>query len=45
MWSISLCSAATAKVPDSFAPGELLLQFGTGAQRNYRLPIAGGIEP
>jgi hypothetical protein len=32
-------------VPNSLAPGESLLQFGAEAQRNYRLPIAGGIEP
>jgi hypothetical protein len=32
-------------VPNSLAPGESLLQFSAEAQWNYRLPIAGGIEP
>jgi acyl-CoA dehydrogenase len=41
--SVSL--AVTAMVPNSLGPGELLLQFGTDAQRNYWLPrLAAGTE-
>jgi acyl-CoA dehydrogenase len=41
--SVSL--AVTAMVPNSLGPGELLLQFGTEAQRNYWLPrLAAGME-
>jgi acyl-CoA dehydrogenase len=41
--SVSL--AVTAMVPNSLGPGELLLQFGTEAQRNYWLPrLAAGTE-
>jgi len=42
--SCSICAAVTAMVSNSLGPGELLLQFGTKAQRNYWLPIAGGME-
>jgi acyl-CoA dehydrogenase len=36
--SCSICAAVTAMVPNSLGPGELLLQFGTQAQRDYWLP-------
>jgi acyl-CoA dehydrogenase len=34
----SISVACTAMVPNSLGPGELLMQFGTEAQRNYWLP-------
>ena len=41
----SISVAVTAMVPNSLGPGELLLQFGTEAQRNYWLPrLAAGDE-
>ncbi len=41
----SIAVACTAMVPNSLGPGELLMQFGTEAQRNYWLPrLAGGQE-
>jgi acyl-CoA dehydrogenase len=41
----SISAAVTAMVPNSLGPGELLLQFGTEAQRNYWLPrLAAGTE-
>jgi len=41
----SICAACTAMVPNSLGPGELLMQFGTEAQRNYWLPrLARGEE-
>jgi acyl-CoA dehydrogenase len=41
----SIAVACTAMVPNSLGPGELLMQFGTEAQRNYWLPrLAGGDE-
>ena len=41
----SVSAAVTAMVPNSLGPGELLLQFGTEAQRNYWLPrLAAGTE-
>src|SRR5215475_6659232 len=41
----SVAAAVTAMVPNSLGPGELLLQFGTEAQRNYWLPrLASGTE-
>src|ERR1700724_817109 len=43
--SCSICAAVTAMVPNSLGPGELLLQFGTQAQRDYWLPrLARGEE-
>ncbi|MGB6535895.1 MAG: acyl-CoA dehydrogenase, partial [Xanthobacteraceae bacterium] len=36
--SRSIALACTAMVPNSLGPGELLLQFGTQAQRDYWLP-------
>ncbi|MFZ3350418.1 MAG: acyl-CoA dehydrogenase [Xanthobacteraceae bacterium] len=43
--SRSICTACTAMVPNSLGPGELLMQFGTEAQRNYWLPrLARGEE-
>src|SRR5690606_29462325 len=45
---ISLCSvtaAVTVMVPNSLGPGELLMQFGTDAQRAHWLPrLADGTE-
>ena len=41
----SICAACTAMVPNSLGPGELLMQFGTEAQRDYWLPrLARGEE-
>ncbi|HEY4773430.1 MAG TPA: acyl-CoA dehydrogenase family protein, partial [Xanthobacteraceae bacterium] len=41
----SVTAAVTAMVPNSLGPGELLLQFGTQAQRDYWLPrLADGRE-
>jgi acyl-CoA dehydrogenase len=41
----SIAVACTAMVPNSLGPGELLMQFGTDAQRNYWLPrLASGDE-
>ncbi len=41
----SIAVACTAMVPNSLGPGELLMQFGTDAQRNYWLPrLAAGQE-
>src|SRR5690606_3320767 len=41
----SVTAAVTAMVPNSLGPGELLLQFGTQAQRDYWLPrLAKGQE-
>lgn len=41
----SISGAVTAMVPNSLGPGELLLQFGTDAQRRYWLPrLADGRE-
>jgi acyl-CoA dehydrogenase len=43
--SRSICAACTAMVPNSLGPGELLMQFGTKAQRDYWLPrLARGEE-
>lgn len=43
--SRSITAAVTAMVPNSLGPGELLLQFGTKAQRDYWLPrLADGSE-
>src|SRR6202163_1721380 len=43
--SRSLSAPATAMVPNSLGPGELLMQFGTDAQRDYWLPrLARGEE-
>jgi acyl-CoA dehydrogenase len=43
--SRSICAACTAMVPNSLGPGELLVQFGTKAQRDYWLPrLARGEE-
>lgn len=43
--SRSLSAAVTAMVPNSLGPGELLMQFGTKAQRDYWLPrLARGEE-
>jgi acyl-CoA dehydrogenase len=43
--SRSLSAAVTAMVPNSLGPGELLMQFGTKAQREYWLPrLARGEE-
>ncbi len=43
--SRSIALACTAMVPNSLGPGELLLQFGTQAQRDYWLPrLARGEE-
>lgn len=36
--SRSICAACTAMVPNSLGPGELLVTFGTDAQRDYWLP-------
>src|SRR5215831_7975841 len=41
----SVAAAVTAMEPNSLGPGELLLQFGTEAQRSYWLPrLAAGTE-
>src|SRR6202521_824149 len=41
----SVCAAVAAMVPNSLGPGELLMQFGTQAQRDYWLPrLAAGTE-
>jgi acyl-CoA dehydrogenase len=41
----SIAVACTAMVPNSLGPGELLMQFGTDAQRDYWLPrLASGQE-
>ncbi|MDX3907328.1 MAG: acyl-CoA dehydrogenase [Pigmentiphaga sp.] len=41
----SLAAAVTVMVPNSLGPGELLLHFGTDAQRDYWLPrLADGRE-
>jgi len=41
----SVAAAVTVMVPNSLGPGELLLQFGTQAQRDHWLPrLAGGQE-
>src|SRR5215472_15823984 len=41
----SITAAVTAMVPNSLGPGELLMQFGTKAQRDYWLPrLADGRE-
>jgi acyl-CoA dehydrogenase len=41
----SVSAAVTAMVPNSLGPGELLMQFGTQAQRDYWLPrLAAGTE-
>jgi acyl-CoA dehydrogenase len=41
----SLVAAVTVMVPNSLGPGELLLQFGTKAQKDYWLPrLADGRE-
>src|SRR6516164_1575216 len=41
----SICASVTAMVPNSLGPGELLMQFGTEAQRDYWLPrLARGEE-
>lgn len=43
--SRSNTGAVTVMVPNSLGPGELLMQFGTDAQRDYWLPrLAGGKE-
>jgi acyl-CoA dehydrogenase len=43
--SRSICVSVTSMVPNSLGPGELLMQFGTDAQRNYWLPrLASGQE-
>jgi len=43
--SRSLVAAVTVMVPNSLGPGELLLQFGTEAQKDYWLPrLADGTE-
>lgn len=43
--SRSLAAAVTVMVPNSLGPGELLIQFGTDAQRKYWLPrLAAGEE-
>jgi acyl-CoA dehydrogenase len=43
--SRSICGAVTTMVPNSLGPGELLMQFGTEAQRSYWLPrLASGQE-
>jgi acyl-CoA dehydrogenase len=43
--SRSLSAAVTAMVPNSLGPGELLMQFGTDAQRDHWLPrLARGEE-
>ncbi|MEX1146900.1 MAG: acyl-CoA dehydrogenase, partial [Sphingomonadales bacterium] len=43
--SRSLVGAVTVMVPNSLGPGELLMQFGTQAQRDYWLPrLARGEE-
>jgi len=43
--SCSITTAVTAMVPNSLGPGELLIKFGTEAQRNYWLPrLARGEE-
>jgi acyl-CoA dehydrogenase len=41
----SIATAVTVMVPNSLGPGELLMQFGTDAQRDYWLPrLAAGRE-
>lgn len=41
----SVVAAVTVMVPNSLGPGELLMQFGTDAQRDYWLPrLASGEE-
>jgi len=41
----SIAAAVTVMVPNSLGPGELLLQYGTAAQREYWLPrLADGRE-
>jgi acyl-CoA dehydrogenase len=41
----SISGAVTAMVPNSLGPGELLMHFGTKAQRDYWLPrLAAGTE-
>src|SRR5690606_20281071 len=41
----SVTAAVTVMVPNSLGPGELLMQFGTDAQRAYWLPrLADGTE-
>ena len=41
----SLTAAVTAMVPNSLGPGELMMRFGTDAQRDYWLPrLADGRE-
>src|SRR5690606_19081661 len=41
----SIAAAVTVMVPNSLGPGELLMQFGTQAQREYWLPrLAQGSE-
>lgn len=41
----SIAAAVTVMVPNSLGPGELLMQFGTQAQREYWLPrLANGTE-
>lgn len=41
----SLAAAVTVMVPNSIGPGELLMQFGTDAQRDYWVPrLADGRE-
>jgi acyl-CoA dehydrogenase len=43
--SRSIATAVTVMVPNSLGPGELLMQFGTDAQRKYWLPrLADGRE-
>ena len=43
--SRSLSAAVTAMVPNSLGPGELLLHYGTDAQKRYYLPrLAKGLE-
>lgn len=43
--SRSITAGVTAMVPNSLGPGELLLHFGTDAQKNYWLPrLASGEE-
>lgn len=41
----SITAAVTVMVPNSLGPGELLLQFGTDAQKDFWLPrLAGGLD-
>jgi len=43
--SRSITAAVTVMVPNSLGPGELILKYGTPAQRRYYLPrLAGGEE-